>query len=173
MREDRRGLPAQRTGRFDRRRRRRPLHVPGADSARFVEERRLGELRRRLPLDRGQGEAHDFADRREIVTREVFEEREEITRHRGLAADHAGDGLRARTARRGLRLAHLQDHADEPAASEGAYDTRAGHRLFGERVRDRVGEGVRDRQRQRDVGEAQRSQERESFGRIVQKGRVP
>ncbi len=150
VRQDRRGLSAQRTRLFDAGRWRHPLHGTRDDALAAIEEARLRQLAGRVALQRREREAHDLADGREVVGREIPEERERVLGDGGRLVDDLREGLRALGR---LVVAHRQHDADHAAAAEGTDDAGPDHGPRRERLRDAVRERARQRDGQRDVAQ--------------------
>jgi len=128
-----------------------PTGSPRPHAAGPAEERRLLDLAGGVPVDRREREAHGLADGREVVRREILEEREEVLGDGGLLVHGVGDGLRV-VGR--LALAHRQHDATRLRPPNGhttgapgrtreasaSGTTYVNARAMGDRQRD-VGEG--------------------------------
>jgi hypothetical protein len=127
-----------------------PLHAPRAHAARRIEERGPSQLADRLAIHRGEGEANDFADGREVVRRESDQEREQVVGDRRLVVDHTRDWFDALGR---VALAQPESHAHEPPSAERA-DDAGSHELAGaQALGNGIGECARKRHRKGDVGE--------------------
>ena len=121
---------------------------------RLIFELALGLQRAHLlALQRRQGEAEHLADRGEVIAAELREEAEQLRGQHRLGVDQRGDRLHPGEPRRQRPLGHREHDADQLALAELADHARPGAHRGAESSGDLVGEGLRERYRDRDVGE--------------------